>query len=137
MMAYDTNMSESYEVSLQRPTTSSLQISLPTGPRERWRVAGSHTGTVPVSVGELFKHMTLRARARSRRLMLAALLSLPATLGATEPQPVGTSTPKCSHTVTWYFQSGQWRADIRTVKAACEFLIEDDSGKTTPHRIAK
>ena len=133
-------MSESHEVIAQKQTTSTLQISLPTEPCERWRVAGSHAGTVPVSVGDLFRQTINRTQTRTRRVtlvMLATLLSMPVTLWATDQSQVGPSQRKCSHSVTWYFQSGQWRADIRTLKAASEFLLDDDAKTATPAQVAK
>lgn len=69
--------------------------------------------------------------------MLTILLSMPVALWATEPQSVGASAHKGSHPVARYFQSGQWRADIRTIKAACEFLLDDDKETSTPAQAAK
>jgi hypothetical protein len=140
-MAYDSNMSERHEIAAQKQIASTLRIPLPTELRERWRVAGSsHAGTVPFSVGELFKRIITHSQTLVRQLTLlalAALLTLPTPLWATESPQAEQSVGGRSTSVGWYFQSGQWRSDIRTIKAACEFLLNDEPETTTPARGAE
>ncbi|HEX5218218.1 MAG TPA: hypothetical protein VFZ59_01515 [Verrucomicrobiae bacterium] len=66
-------------------------------------------------------------------LMVTGLMSPMALLAAEIPAPQTTqSVSNRSHTVGWYFHSGQWIADVQTFKAACRFLVDDESDRVTP-----
>jgi hypothetical protein len=134
-------MSESHESNAEKQIASALRTPLPTGHRERWRVAGdSHAGTVPFPVGEPFRQTGNVSRTLARQLtflVLAALLTWPTPLWATESPQIAQPVGSRSRSVGWYFQSGQWRADICTVKAACEFLLDNGTDATTPASAAR
>jgi hypothetical protein len=58
---------------------------------------------------------------------LVCWLFLPLALVASEFLVAGTEGKVKAGSVGWYFHSGQWRADIRTLTAAVRFLMNDDS----------
>lgn len=64
-----------------------------------------------------------RVGGRRRRWMLVSVLfTLLASVGVAGvlPRVSGEAAPRTG----WYFSSGQWRADLRTVAAAVQHLLE-------------
>jgi len=84
-----------------------------------------------------------RRHGRVATLLSGLLLILPLAIAATERlrTRVANEIQHCSPRVGWYFQSGQWLADVRTFAAACEFVLERDAdspamGSTPGHQLA-
>lgn len=73
-----------------------------------------------------------RRNGRNATLWFGLLLILPLAIGATERlrAKVASEARHCSPRVGWYFQSGQWLADVRTFAAACQFVTEGDADAT-------
>ncbi len=109
---------------------------LPTGHYGRRRVAGSHAGAAPGSVGEFLtvSRPQTPAGLRSRTRLVATfclwlqLLLLPLALLAAEPVTVQVADGigRRATRLGWYVHSGQWLADVRTVRAACQYLLADE-----------
>jgi hypothetical protein len=71
-------------------------------------------------------------RIRKRWLGPLWLIVLPLSLAAAEHLVTSSraGVPGSTPGMGWYFRSGQWRADARTVKAAFQFLVDDDREAT-------
>lgn len=68
-----------------------------------------------------------RVGGRRRRWMLVAVLcTVLASVGAAGvlPRVSGEAAPRTG----WYFSSGQWRADLRTVAAAVHYMFQQEAG---------
>ncbi len=131
--AYDWNMSPN-DASDSATRTSDVRLPLPTEPSGRRRDCKiSKAGAAPGSVGNKFA-VPRKAEARSKKrpvaffwLGLLVIVPLVAIGGQRIAVSMSSGVPNRSPRIGWYFHSGQWLADLRTIGAACELITEADA----------
>lgn len=67
-------------------------------------------------------------------LLLVAVAMFHALPAPGKPERIAASAPVrgvSAHSINYYFQSGQWRADMRTLAAMFHYLMTPDTGNGT------
>src|SRR5688572_8918849 len=111
-----------------------IRFPLPIEPCERRRDCKiSKADAAPGSVGNnSIVPVAQTAHPEKRRpalvwLSLLVILPLVLVTGAQITARIALGAQKQSPRLGWYVHSGQWLADLRTIGAACQLIMEDDA----------